>query len=270
VKLSFSHEPVAWTTAIAAIIALCAAFGLKLTSDQREAILALIPALVGLGLVARSQVVPSIKVAENFTPNEKVVSTTEGPGPAAKSQGGPGVTKALLVGLISLVLAGPARAATTAPADTNRSVLDISRLAGGIDGGLVTYSDLRGMKQDGFRVAPWLSYDLTDVLSIVGKEGWDVRWGRFRTCAGARACVVGNGENDRIAAYLSIDRTWNSGKAPFVPEKMGWAPGINLAWVAVTKGDRDLVYVKPQVAYDTMSGWDVFIGAGLLIFGGGN
>lgn len=158
---------------------------------------------------------------------------------------------------------------TPATVDDVRPVLSLSRGALGVDGGYVSYKSLGGATQTGLRVGAWGSYSLTDVLSLAVKCSDDVRWGYVRTTAGARACVVGNLPSDRIAAYLAVDRVWLSGNEnPLQPASESWSTGINLAWVAVKSGDRDLIYVKPQVSYDTVNGWDLFAGLGLNLIGG--
>lgn len=57
-KAVFAKEPVMVMTVIKAGVALAIAFGLNLTTEQREAIFAFAGAVIALGWMARSRVTP--------------------------------------------------------------------------------------------------------------------------------------------------------------------------------------------------------------------
>jgi hypothetical protein len=211
-KFSFSHEPAAWIGAISAVLTLLVAFNIKLEPNQRDAIIAVAGAIFGLAFITRSQVVPNVKV----------ITSVDGPGPAAKSQGGPGVTKILVAGLLgATLLAGAAQAQPThtvirngvATTEPDSSVFGWWRLGGSVSAQAAALEGADGQRFTAFLPGAGLSYSWTDELStsanVEGEPSSQLGW----ASVGARLRTYKSTGETPLSVYVGVDYVWANKKA---------------------------------------------------------
>jgi len=193
---------------------------------------------------------------------EQIINRQDGK--PSSSAGAVGIIIALFVAGIALLFAPlPARAA-------DKPITSFSRASITVDAGAVEYDFSSGVPvQVGFRIAPALGWSLSQQLSVVGKAGFDVTYGRQRYSAGLRTSVLGFHDGDRVQAGLMFDKVWYEGDgAGAYAAAESYAEGVAASLSVLQDKGRDVLWLKPQVSYDNLNGWEYFIGLGYQPVGG--
>lgn len=161
----------------------------------------------------------------------------------------------LFAGLLAFSTPSSARADSimhvTAPGDSSApGNLSLDRLSGGVRlGGVIYQNDDTGVRAPGFEVEPWLSWGLTDVLSIAAAYGVNFADEKTKARVGLRQCL--NPENQTWQLFIGSDLVHYDGNGfDGVAHRESWTVLGRGSWSAVKSGDATKIYLVLGVDYD--------------------